>query len=106
VLPDDTVANGKLFVETGNDGLKVDRQGNLYSSNNARGVAEVSITAPTGKRIGAIQMPKIAAEPTPRICATNVAFGDGDGKGLYITACSGLFHLRLNVAGILPGRPS
>jgi gluconolactonase len=106
VLPDDTVANGKLFVETGNDGLKVDRQGNLYSSNNARGVAEISITAPSGKRLGAIQMPKIAAEPSPRICATNVAFGDSDGKGLYITACSGLFHLRLNVTGILPGRPS
>jgi gluconolactonase len=106
VLADDTIANGKLFVETGNDGLKVDRQGNLYSSNNARGVAEISITAPTGKRLGAIQMPKIAVEPSPRICATNVAFGDADGKGLYITACSGLFHIRLNVAGIVPGRPS
>ena len=30
VQADDTVANGKLFVETGNDGLKVDRKGNLY----------------------------------------------------------------------------
>ncbi len=104
VLPDDTVANGQLFVDTGNDGLKVDRQGNLYSSNNARGVAEISITAPSGKRLGAIQMPKVAAEPSPRICATNVAFGDADGKGLFITACSGLFHIRLNVAGIVPGR--
>jgi gluconolactonase len=106
VLPDDTVANGKLFVETGNDGLKVDRQGNLYSSNNSRGIAEISITSPTGKRLGAIQMPKISAEPSPRICATNVAFGDSDGKGLYITACSGLFHIRLNVVGIVPGRRS
>ena len=104
VLPDDTVANGKLFVETGNDGLKVDRQGNLYSSNNSRGVAEISITSPAGKRLGAIQMPKMAAEPSPRICATNVAFGDADGKGLYITGCSGLFHIRLTVAGIMPGR--
>jgi gluconolactonase len=104
VQADDTVANGKLFVETGNDGLKVDRKGNLYSSNNARGVAEISITSPEGKRLGAIQMPRVAAEPRPRICATNIGFGDADGKGLYITGCSGLFHIRLNAPGILPGQ--
>jgi gluconolactonase len=103
VRPDDTVANGKLFVETGNDGLKVDRQGNLYSSNNARGVAEISITAPDGKRLGSLQLPRVSAEPRPRICATNVAFGDPDAKGLYITGCSALFHIRLNTPGILPG---
>jgi gluconolactonase len=106
VQPDDTIANGKLFVETGNDGLKVDRRGNLYSSSNSRGVAEISITSPEGKRLGAIQMPRIAAEPRPRICATNVAFGDPDAKGLYITACSALFHIRLNTPGILPARRS
>jgi gluconolactonase len=106
VLADDTVANGRLFTDTGNDGLKVDRRGNLYSSNNARGVAEISITSPEGKRLGAIQMPRIAAEPRPRICATNVAFGDADARGLYITACSGLFHIRLNTPGILPGGQS
>lgn len=104
VQADDTVANGKLFVETGNDGLKVDRKGNLFSSNNARGVAEISVTSPEGKRLGAIQMPRVAAEPRPRICATNIGFGDADGKGLYITGCSGLFHIRLNAPGILPGQ--
>jgi gluconolactonase len=104
VRPDDTVVNGKLFVETGNDGLKVDRNGNLYSSNNGRGVAEISITSPAGKPLGAIQMPRLAAEPRPRICATNVAFGDADAKGLYITACSALFHIRLNTPGIVPGQ--
>jgi gluconolactonase len=104
VQADDTVANGRLFVDTGNDGLKVDRKGNLFSSNNARGVAEISITSAEGKRLGAIQMPRIAAEPRPRICATNIGFGDADGKGLYITGCSGLFHIRLNTPGILPGQ--
>jgi gluconolactonase len=106
VQPNDTVSNGKLFVETGNDGLKVDRRGNLYSSNNSRGVAEISITSPEGKRLGAIQMPRVSAEPRPRICATNVAFGDADAKGLYITGCSALFHIRLNTPGILPARRS
>jgi gluconolactonase len=103
VQADDTVANGKLFVEKGNDGLKVDRRGNLYSSSNGRGPAEISITSPEGKSLGAIQMPRVAAEPRPRICATNVAFGDADAKGLYITGCSGLFHIRLNTPGIMPG---
>lgn len=103
VRPDDTVANGKLFVEVGNDGLKVDRMGDLYSSSNGRGPAEISITAPDGKRLGAIQMPRVGAEPRPRICVTNVAFGDADAKGLYITGCSGLFHIRLNTPGIMPG---
>jgi len=49
-------------------------------------------------------MPRVAAEPRPRICATNIGFGDADGKGLYITGCSGLFHIRLNSPGILPGQ--
>ncbi len=103
VKPDDTVEDGTLFAETGNDGLKVDRLGNLYSSNNARGTAEIAITSPEGRRLGSIQLPRPATEPRPRICATNVAFGDADARGLYITACSGLFHIRLNVPGILPG---
>lgn len=33
VLPDDAVANGKLFIPAGNDGMKVDRNANLFSSN-------------------------------------------------------------------------
>jgi sugar lactone lactonase YvrE len=48
-------------------------------------------------------MPQVAGEPKPRIVPTNVAFGDPDGKGLYITACTHLFHIRLKTAGILPG---
>lgn len=67
-------------------------------------VALLLPSSASGQRLGAIQMPKSAAEPSPRICATNIAFGDADGKGLYITGCSGLFHIRLNVAGIVPGR--
>jgi sugar lactone lactonase YvrE len=32
ILPDDTVANSRLFVAHGSDDLRVDRKGNLYSS--------------------------------------------------------------------------
>ena len=42
---------------------------------------------------------QITTEPRPRIVTTNVAFGDADGKTLYITACTHLFRIRLRVAG-------
>ena len=102
VQPDDTVANGRLFIPAGNDGMKVDRKGNLYSTN-AVAPGEIWITSPEGKHLGTIQMPQIPGEPKPRIVPTNVAFGDPDGKGLYITACTHLFRIRLKTAGILPG---
>jgi sugar lactone lactonase YvrE len=45
-----------------------------------------------------LQLPQIQGEPRPRICATNVAFGDADGKGLYITSCTHLFKVRLKAS--------
>ena len=88
------MANPRVFIEAGNDGMKTDHQGNVYQVN-AVGQGEVLITAPSGKRLGTIQLPQIGGEPRPRICASNVAFGDADGKGLYITACTHLFRVRL-----------
>jgi len=103
VLPDDTVANPRVFIEAGNDGIKTDNQGNVYQVNPA-GQGEVLITAPNGKRLGTIQLPQIGGEPRPRICASNVAFGDADGKTLYITSCTHLFRVRLKASGLRPGR--
>jgi gluconolactonase len=99
VLPDDTVANPRVFLEAGNDGMKTDNAGNVYQVN-AVGQGEVLITAPSGKRLGTIQLPQIGGEPRPRICASNVAFGDADGKGLYITSCTHLFRVRLKASGL------
>ena len=101
VLPDDTVTNPHVFIEAGNDGMKTDNEGNVYQVN-AVGQGEVLITAPGGKRLGTIQLPQIGGEPRPRICASNVAFGDADGKGLYITACTHLFRVRLKASGLRP----
>ena len=103
VLPDDTVANPRVFLEAGNDGMKTDNAGNVFQVN-AVGQGEVLITAPSGKRLGTIQLPQISGEPRPRICASNVAFGDADGKGLYITSCTHLFRLRLKSSGLRPDR--
>jgi sugar lactone lactonase YvrE len=99
VLPDDTVANSRTFIEAGNDGMKTDNRGNVFQVN-AVGQGEVLITAPDGKRLGTIQLPQIGGEPRPRICASNVAFGDADGKGLYITSCTHLFRVRLKASGL------
>ena len=99
VLPDDTLTNPVKFLDGGNDGIKVDLKGNVYSI--VRN--EIWITSPEGKRLGTLELPIIATEPRPRIVGTNLAFGDGDSKTLYITACTHLFRIRLKVAGVRPG---
>jgi gluconolactonase len=103
IRPDDTVENRREFLDVdGNDGLKVDRAGNVYSTTGA-GPGEVRITSSGGKRLGTIQLPDIPGEPRRQVCATNVGFGDADAKGLYITACNLLFRVRLNTPGVRPG---
>lgn len=99
VLADDTVANPRTFVEAGNDGIKTDNQGNVYQVN-AVGQGQILITAANGKRLGTIELPQIGGEPRPRICASNIAFGDADGQTLYITSCTHLFRVRLKASGL------
>jgi gluconolactonase len=103
ILPDDTVANGRLFVEHGSDGMRVDQRGNLYTTSGG-GPGVVQITSPEGKPLGRLHLPQPTSEPRVRICATNVAFGDADNRGLYITACTHLFKIRVNQPGVRPGR--
>lgn len=99
VLPDDTVANPVKFIDAGNDGIKVDVKGNVYSVTRN----EIWITSAAGKRLGVLQLPEIDTEPRPRIVATNLAFGDRDSKMLYITACTHLFRIPMKIAGVRPG---
>ena len=106
VQSDDTVANPTEFIDVeGNDGLKVDTNGNLFSTT-GNGPGEVRITSPDGKRLGSLRLPQPVGEPRDQICATNVGFGDADGKGLYITACTHVYHIRLNTVGVRPGPAS
>ena len=91
VQPDGTVANGRLFVDMSaektatNDGMKVDRKGNLYATS----PGNLWIVSGTGKHLGTIVTPN-------HIRPTNVAFGDADGKGLYITGGKNLWRIRMN----------
>ena len=99
VQPDGSIDNGRVFIAgEGSDGMKVDQHGNLYTTSGA-GPGEVRITAPDGKRLGVLELPMPDGEPATQICATNVAFGDPDGRTLYITACEHVYRIRLKVAG-------
>lgn len=103
VQPDDTISHPQLFVDReGSDGMKVDRLGNVYTTSGA-GPGEVRITSPAGTRLGVIQLPVQLGEPRDQICATNVAFGDRDGRGLYITACTHVYRIQLKTPGVRPG---
>ena len=96
VNQDATLRNGKLFFdmtstpgEDALDGLKVDQKGNLYVS----GPGGLWVLSPEGKHLGTIITPKHAH---------NFAWGDPDGKTLYLCARSGLYRMRLNIAGVRP----
>jgi gluconolactonase len=96
VQPDGTLKNGSLFFDMTNapgedalDGMKVDKQGNLYVS----GPGGLWILSAAGKHLGTIIAPK---QPH------NMAWGDDDGKTLYLCARSGLYRMHLNIEGIRP----
>lgn len=95
VKPDGTLANGRVFAEmrTGEpgapDGMKVDSKGNLWST----GQGGVWVFDKTGKHLGTIKLPEVPA---------NCAWGDKDGKTLYITAQTSLYRIRTNARGLRP----
>jgi gluconolactonase len=103
---DGTLGEGKTFFEGGEgivDGMKTDRNGNLYSTGGA-GPGAIRVSSPEGKQLGVIHLPISHKEPRQQICATNVAFGDADGKSLFITACTNLYRIRVKVAGTQAGK--
>jgi len=96
VQPDGTLLNGKVFFDATDepgedawDGMKVDQLGNLYLS----GPGGLWIVSPAGKHLGTIIGPE-----HPH----NMAWGDEDGKTLYLCAQTGLYRIRFNIAGIRP----
>lgn len=98
IQADDTIANGRPFVNHGVDGMRTDERGNLYTtSGGTPGI--VQITSAEGRVLGRLHLPQPSYEPKPRVCATNVTFGDADLRTLYITACTHVFRLRTNVPG-------
>ncbi len=96
VATDDTLSKGKVFADMtaerggGNpDGMKIDKKGNIYCT----GPGGVLIYSPDGKYLGKISTPEVAS---------NLAWGDAEGKTLYVTARASLYRIRLSVPGIRP----
>lgn len=97
VKSDGTVGNQRVLAELKEagkngvpDGLKVDVEGNVYST----GPGGVWILSPTGELLGKIAVPETA---------TNLAWGEDDRKTLYITASKSLYRIRLKIAGVRAG---
>lgn len=104
VKSDGTLGSSTKFSEGPGigDGIKVDKRGNVYSASGA-GPGIIRITAPDGTFLGALHLPTYSKEPKKQICATNLAFGESDGKTLYITACDAVYRIRTKAEGLLPG---
>jgi len=93
---DGTLSHGEVFFdmtsepgEQALDGMKIDQKGNLYVS----GPGGVWIISPGAKHLGTIKAPELPA---------NFAWGDDDGRTLYMTARTGLYRIRLKIPGIRP----
>ncbi len=93
VREDGSLEPGEVFADLGGapgeealDGLKVDRGGRVYAS----GPGGVWIFSPEGRRLGRLVAPRLPA---------NFAWGDDDGRTLYLTARSALYRIRLDVPG-------
>ncbi|MFT3678916.1 MAG: SMP-30/gluconolactonase/LRE family protein [Ferruginibacter sp.] len=90
---DGSLKNGRIFFdfsftedEEALDGIKVDKEGNLF------------VSAPGGLWILSSQGQLLGKIVTPERPA-NMAWGDEDGKTLYLTAHSSLYRLRVNTGG-------
>ena len=71
------------------DGIKVDRAGNVY----ACGPGGISVLSPDGERLGLLELPE---------APHNLAWGDEDGRTLYVTAPTSVYRMRLGIAGVRP----
>jgi gluconolactonase len=96
VQRDGGVTNGQVITDMNSDatpgapdGMKVDRMGNIYCT----GPGGFWIMSPDGTHIATVKTKELPA---------NLNWGDDDGKTLYLTARTGLYRIRLNVAGVRP----
>jgi sugar lactone lactonase YvrE len=92
VLPDGTLANGRVFVEMQSpaagspDGMKLDVEGHLYVT----GPGGTWLFTPDGIHLGTLITPEQPA---------NLAFGDADRRTLYITARTSVYRVRTPLPG-------
>jgi gluconolactonase len=94
IQTDGTLTNRRLFADVIStekgavDGMKVDDQGNVYTT----GPGGVWIFDPQGKHLGTIRPP---AQPA------NLAWGDADYSALYLAMPSGVYTLKMKNRGMI-----
>ena len=83
--PDGTLADKRLFVEQGSDGMTMDEMGNVYLTGE-----DVTAYAPDGDVVGSIALPEAPA---------NLTFGGPDRTTLFITARTSVYAVEMIVSG-------
>jgi gluconolactonase len=92
VASDGTLRNSRVWAETTGegagapDGMKFDRDGNLYCC----GPGGIHVFAPDATCLGVIRVPEYTA---------NFCWGDDDLRSLFITASTSLYRIRVAVPG-------
>jgi gluconolactonase len=71
------------------DGIKVDQVGNLYVC----GPGGIWLLSADGEHLGTLRLPE---------APHNLAWGDADGRTLYVTALTSVYRIRLAVPGVRP----
>ena len=90
---DGLLSNGTVWAEvkgTGNgapDGMKIDRDGNLYCC----GPGGLHVFSPDARSLGVIRVPEVVA---------NFAWGDDDLLSIFLTASTSLYRVRTKTPGI------
>ncbi|MBI3968476.1 MAG: SMP-30/gluconolactonase/LRE family protein, partial [Chloroflexi bacterium] len=93
LFADGAVGNSRVFAEIGPpetghvDGMKIDREGNLYCT----GPGGVWVLDPSGTRLGRIRLPD---------SPSNLAWGEPDWRALFVTCRDSVFRVRLGIPGI------
>ncbi len=97
VNADGTLGTGSVFFdmtsapgEEALDGMKVDAEGHLFVS----GPGGVWVISGEGKHLGTLRFPELPA---------NMAWGDADGRTLYLTARTSVYRLQARRPGHPPG---
>jgi gluconolactonase len=96
VAADGSLQNERRFAELPSadgeegvpDGMKVDTEGNVYST----GPGGLWVFGPDGTPFGRLRTPTVPA---------NCAWGDADSRSLYLTARTELYRIRVSVPGIV-----
>ena len=82
---DGSLADKRLFVAQGADGMTMDELGNVYLTG-----SDITIYNPSGEPIRSIAVPEAPA---------NLTFGGAEGTTLFITARTSLYAIEMTVTG-------